>query len=119
MDVAVDNVEVGFGPAYAQIIEHLAERGHDLLVLRSDEPTSRRGLAGATTTMHLLRKCPNPNPSQSRNPNRNPSQSRNPNPNWSPSQSRNPSSRWSPNPSLCLNRNPNPCTRNLWRRRAI
>ncbi len=60
VDVPVSNVEVGFGTSYRTIIEHVAERGHDLLVLRSDEPTSRRGLAGATTTMHLLRKCPIP-----------------------------------------------------------
>lgn len=60
VNVPVSSIEVGFGTSYREIIKHISERSHDLLVLRSDEPTTRRGLAGATTTMHLLRKSPVP-----------------------------------------------------------
>lgn len=60
VDVPIGEIGVGAGTAYTTIIERAARAGNDLLMLRSDETPTRRGLAGATTTMHLLRKSPIP-----------------------------------------------------------
>jgi nucleotide-binding universal stress UspA family protein len=60
VDVPIGEIGVGAGTAYTTIIERAARAGNDLLMLRSDEMPTRRGLAGATTTMHLLRKSPIP-----------------------------------------------------------
>jgi universal stress protein E len=53
-------VHVAVGVRFVAVIEKVLRDGHDLVVTAPDRPTTRRGLAGATDTMHLLRKCPCP-----------------------------------------------------------
>lgn len=52
-------VEVDSGTAFVEVITKVMNDGHDL-IMTTPEPTRRKGLAGATTTLHLLRKSPVP-----------------------------------------------------------
>lgn len=56
VDVVVD---VRTGVPFLEVIDRVAHDGHDLVITAPDG-AQRRGLAGASTTMHLLRKCPVP-----------------------------------------------------------
>lgn len=53
-------VKVTSGVAFVEVIEQVEHNGHDLIIAAPDRPTRRFGLAGAATTMHLLRKSPIP-----------------------------------------------------------
>lgn len=60
--MGVEDVEVRVvaGPStYIEVVREVDRSGHDLVVTAPDEP-GRSRLAGAPTTMHLLRKCPVP-----------------------------------------------------------
>lgn len=53
-------VAVAEGIRFIEIIERVVNYDHDLVVMLPDRTRESRGLRGATTTMHLLRKCPSP-----------------------------------------------------------
>jgi universal stress protein E len=53
-------VDAALGTAYIEIIRRVVAHGHDLVMVAPDAVQIRAGLAGASTTMHLLRKCPVP-----------------------------------------------------------
>lgn len=53
-------VGVANGTAFLEIIKRVEAFGHDLVVTAPDVGGRSRGLTGASTTMHLLRKCPVP-----------------------------------------------------------
>jgi len=53
-------VAVAEGIRFIEIIERVVNYDHDLVVMLPDRTRESRGLRGATTTMHLLRKCPCP-----------------------------------------------------------
>ena len=53
-------VDVTSGTGFVEVIERAAAHGHDLIIVAPDRTRSRLGLAGAPTTMHLLRKSPVP-----------------------------------------------------------
>lgn len=53
-------VEVGLGPLFIEAIRRVQRHGHDLVVIAPDQETGSRGLSRASTTMHMLRKCPVP-----------------------------------------------------------
>lgn len=53
------NVEVEFGDApAAQILQRIADNGHDLLIKQAEDPERRLGFRALD--MHLLRQCPCP-----------------------------------------------------------
>jgi len=53
-------VEVAGGIDFVEVIRRVVQNSHDLVIAEL-QPTGRRmGLAGASLTMHLLRKCPVP-----------------------------------------------------------
>ncbi|NNC75145.1 MAG: universal stress protein [Acidimicrobiia bacterium] len=54
------HVDVGTGRGFIEIIRRVQERGHDLVIAPPDQPGGLVGFARASTTMHLLRKCPVP-----------------------------------------------------------
>jgi len=56
---ADEEVAVACGTAFVEVITKAMRDGHDL-IMTTPEPTRRAGLAGATTTLHLLRKSPVP-----------------------------------------------------------
>ncbi len=51
-------VAVTTGVGFVEVIRSVVELGHDLVMVSPDP--SRRRLAGSSTAMHLLRKCPVP-----------------------------------------------------------
>ena len=53
-------VEVAVGVPFHATIERVIEFEHDLVIAAPDRSELSRGLRGATTTLHLLRKCPCP-----------------------------------------------------------
>ncbi len=53
-------VAVGVGMPFIEIVRRIALRGHDLVITLPDQPSGLLGLGRASTTMHLLRKCPVP-----------------------------------------------------------
>lgn len=53
-------VAVGVGMPFIEIVRRIALRGHDLVITPPDQPSGLLGLGRASTTMHLLRKCPVP-----------------------------------------------------------
>lgn len=53
-------VDVAIGTGYVEIVRRVLADGHDLVMVAPDVGRTRSGLAGASTTMHLLRKCPVP-----------------------------------------------------------
>jgi nucleotide-binding universal stress UspA family protein len=53
-------VEVAFGTKFVAVIRRVVARGHDLVMASPDLSKRRLGLAGSSTTMHLLRKSPVP-----------------------------------------------------------
>ena len=53
-------VAVGVGVRFVSVVERVLEFGHDLVITAPDQAKGTRGLSGATTTLHLLRKCPVP-----------------------------------------------------------
>jgi nucleotide-binding universal stress UspA family protein len=53
-------IAVDVGVDFVAIIERVIEYHHDLVIAVPDRAESARGLRGATTTLHLLRKCPVP-----------------------------------------------------------
>ncbi len=53
-------VEVGSGPLFIEAIKRVLRDGHDLLLVAPDQEAGSHGLSRASTTMHLLRKCPVP-----------------------------------------------------------
>ena len=53
-------VAVAEGIRFIEIIERVVNYDHDLVIMLPDRTRESRGLRGATTTMHLLRKCPCP-----------------------------------------------------------
>jgi nucleotide-binding universal stress UspA family protein len=57
--VEVD-VEVATGTLFIEATRRIASHGHDLVMIAPDQPRGLAGLARASTTMHLLRKCPVP-----------------------------------------------------------
>lgn len=58
-DYPVD-VEIAFGTKFVEVIRRVVARGHDLVMTTPEESRRRFGLAGSSTTMHLLRKSPVP-----------------------------------------------------------
>lgn len=54
------SVDVSTGPAFLEVIRRVIEHSHDLVIIAPDQQDGARGLARASTTMHLLRKCPVP-----------------------------------------------------------
>lgn len=54
------SVAVGVGIPFIEIIRTVSTRGHDLVVTPPDQPSGLLGFGRASTTMHLLRKCPVP-----------------------------------------------------------
>ena len=58
-DVPV-NFEVVSGAPHVEVIERVRRLGHDLVLTVPMPPLRRRNLGSASTTMHLLRKCPVP-----------------------------------------------------------
>lgn len=52
-------VSVACGTDFVEVINKVMADGHDL-IMTMPEPTKRKGLSGATTTLHLLRKSPVP-----------------------------------------------------------
>jgi nucleotide-binding universal stress UspA family protein len=54
------SVAVGVGMPFIEIVRRVALRGHDLVITPPDQPAGLLGLGRASTTMHLLRKCPVP-----------------------------------------------------------
>ena len=61
---AVDGVDVdvavGHGIGFVEVIRHVVDNGHDLVITPIGPHRTGRGLTGASMTMHLLRKCPVP-----------------------------------------------------------
>jgi nucleotide-binding universal stress UspA family protein len=58
---AIDaEVEVAAGTPFLEIVRRVVSHGHDLVMISPDQPSGLAGLARASTTMHLLRKCPVP-----------------------------------------------------------
>ena len=53
-------VALAAGTPFSEIIRRVQSHGHDLVILPPDQPAGQAGLARASTTMHLLRKCPVP-----------------------------------------------------------
>lgn len=53
-------VAVTTGTGFIEVIRHVRELGHDLVLVASDADRRRVGLAGSSMAMHLLRKCPVP-----------------------------------------------------------
>lgn len=53
-------VEIVFGTKFVEVIRRVVARGHDLVMASPEESKRRLGLAGASNTMHLLRKSPVP-----------------------------------------------------------
>ena len=53
-------VEVGTGPLFIEAIRRVLRDGHDLVLVAPDQQAGSHGLSRASTTMHLLRKCPVP-----------------------------------------------------------
>jgi nucleotide-binding universal stress UspA family protein len=53
-------VAVAEGIRFIEIIERVVKYDHDLVIMLPDRTRESRGLRGATTTMHMLRKCPCP-----------------------------------------------------------
>jgi len=53
-------VVVDAGVQFVKVIERVIRYEHDLVITKPDRAESGRGLRGATTTLHLLRKCPVP-----------------------------------------------------------
>lgn len=58
-DVSV-HYEVTSGTSYLEVIDRVTLYGHDLVLTVPMPPIRRVGLGSASTTMHLLRKCPVP-----------------------------------------------------------
>jgi nucleotide-binding universal stress UspA family protein len=58
-DVTV-HYEVTSGTPYLRVIERVSLYGHDLVLTVPMPPIRKIGLGSASTTMHLLRKCPVP-----------------------------------------------------------
>jgi nucleotide-binding universal stress UspA family protein len=58
-DYPVD-VEIAFGRKFVEVIKRVVARGHDLVMVNPEESKRRFGLAGSSSTMHLLRKSPVP-----------------------------------------------------------
>ena len=54
------DVSVAHGVGFVEAIRRVVNDGHDLVITPIGSAGSRRGLTGASTTMHLLRKCPVP-----------------------------------------------------------
>ena len=54
------DIEVGSGPLFIEAIRRVLRDGHDLVVVAPDQQAGSHGLSRASTTMHLLRKCPVP-----------------------------------------------------------
>lgn len=52
--------EVTSGIPYLEVIERVGTYGHDLVLTVPMPPINKLGLGSASTTMHLLRKCPVP-----------------------------------------------------------
>lgn len=53
-------VAIATGTGFVEVIRCVRELGHDLVLVASDTDRGRFRLAGASTAMHLLRKCPVP-----------------------------------------------------------
>jgi nucleotide-binding universal stress UspA family protein len=53
-------VVVEVGVRFIKVIERVMTHDHDLVITAPDRNESSRGLRGASTTLHLLRKCPVP-----------------------------------------------------------
>lgn len=53
-------VEMTTGTAFIEVIRRVLSKSHDLVIIPPDQPAGLAGLARASTTMHLLRKCPVP-----------------------------------------------------------
>ncbi len=53
-------VAVASGVPFVAIIQRVLGYHHDLVITAPDGEAPGRGLRGATTTLHLLRKCPSP-----------------------------------------------------------
>lgn len=53
-------VEVTSGIGFVEVIKRAVAHGNDLILAAPDQAPRRLGLAGAATTMHLLRKSPIP-----------------------------------------------------------
>jgi universal stress protein E len=53
-------VDIGVGTPFIEITRRVQIHGHDLVITPPDQPSGRLGLGRASTTMHLLRKCPVP-----------------------------------------------------------
>ncbi len=51
---------IEIGEPFANIVERVVRSQHDLVIAGPDRLPRRRGLVGATTSLHLLRKCPCP-----------------------------------------------------------
>ena len=58
-EISVD-VDIASGTGFVEVIERVSSHGHDLVITAPDRARRRLGLAGAPTTMHLLRKSPVP-----------------------------------------------------------
>ncbi len=58
-DYPID-VDIAFGTKFVEVIRRVVARGHDIVMASPEEPKRRLGLAGSSTTMHLLRKSPVP-----------------------------------------------------------
>jgi universal stress protein E len=57
--VEVD-VDVAGGIDFVEVVRHVVQNDHDLVIAEAQPAGRRTGLAGASMTMHLLRKCPVP-----------------------------------------------------------
>lgn len=57
--IAVD-VTVSAGVGFIEVIRRVIRGGHDLVVVGTDPPPRRMGIARSSMVMHLLRKCPVP-----------------------------------------------------------
>lgn len=53
-------VDVRIGTPFIAVIERVIEGDHDLVITAPDRGGATTGLRGASTTLHLLRKCPCP-----------------------------------------------------------
>ena len=53
-------VEVRWGAAWLEVIEHVLTDGHDLVVKAAEGSPESRGLLFGSTALHLIRKCPCP-----------------------------------------------------------
>lgn len=54
------NASVGVGVPFIEIVRRVVRQGHDLVITPPDQPSGVLGLPRASTTAHLLRKCPVP-----------------------------------------------------------